>query len=211
MDNERLREVCAALPAFPLPRAVLLPGAALPLHVFEPRYRALVAHCLGGDGLMGIATLRPGEDPGSDSAAVWPEIGVGEVVGHQPFPDGRCNIVLQYVGAVRLREELPRTQPFRLLRCEPCPADDRGVGAALGALRVLVLQLGTLSAGAASEARKLVQLEGMELADALARRLLRDPDEQRAYLAATRLVDRVGAVQEHLATFFAAASAPADS
>ena len=34
------------LPVFPLPRTVLMPGAMLPLHVFEPRYRELVAHCL---------------------------------------------------------------------------------------------------------------------------------------------------------------------
>ena len=49
-----------ALPIFPLPNCVLLPGGLLPLHVFEPRYRELTRDCLAGDQLMAVARLRPG-------------------------------------------------------------------------------------------------------------------------------------------------------
>src|SRR6185295_13942516 len=53
-------DALAALPIFPLPNCVLLPGGLLPLHVFEPRYRELTRDCLAGHQLMGIARLRPG-------------------------------------------------------------------------------------------------------------------------------------------------------
>ncbi|MEQ1501200.1 MAG: LON peptidase substrate-binding domain-containing protein [Myxococcota bacterium] len=202
MEPARLQEICDALPIFPLPRTVLLPGASLPLHVFEARYRALVAHCLATDRLIGIATLKPGYEPQyEDAPAVWPEVGIGELVAHQPFPDGRCNIVLQYVGRARIREEIPSDHPFRMVRGAVGAEDDRGTAGALAALKVLVLQLGGLSASAANEARRLVQLEGMELVDALARRLVEDPDEQRRYLGVDRLSDRIAIVQDRLATF----------
>ena len=54
-------EELAALPIFPLPRVVLLPGAALPLHVFEPRYRAMMHDCLeAGPRAIAMAMLAPG-------------------------------------------------------------------------------------------------------------------------------------------------------
>ncbi|MEZ4235694.1 MAG: LON peptidase substrate-binding domain-containing protein [Myxococcota bacterium] len=196
------------MPIFPLPRAVLLPGAALPLHVFEERYRALVAHCLQGAGVMGIATLRVDAEAPLDRAAIWPEIGVGQVVAHQPFPDGRCNIILQSVGQAVLEEELDLSHPFRVVRARPIEPDDRGVGPALSALKVLVLQIGGLSPTAADEARRLAQLDGMDLVDALAHRLLEDPTDQRHYLGAGRLLDRVTQVQDRLASFLPS-SAPA--
>ena len=48
------------IPLFPLPGVVLLPGALLPLHIFEPRYRAMVADALAGDRRIGMAMIRPG-------------------------------------------------------------------------------------------------------------------------------------------------------
>jgi uncharacterized protein len=211
MDTERLREFCGSLPIFPLPRAVLLPGAALPLHIFEDRYRALVSHCLDGPGLMGIATLRVDTDAPLEGAEIWPEIGVGQVVAHQPFPDGRCNIILQSVGRAILAEELPSPHPFRLVRGEVPDLEERGVGPALAALKVLVLQIGGLSPNAADEARRLAQLDGMDLVDALAHRLLEDPDEQRLYLGALRLIDRVTQVQDRLASFLVPTSPAGES
>ena len=48
------------IPLFPLPGVVLLPGTMLPLHIFEPRYRAMVADALAGDRMIGMAKLKPG-------------------------------------------------------------------------------------------------------------------------------------------------------
>jgi hypothetical protein len=48
------------LPIFPLPNVVLFPNVFLPLHVFEPRYRSMVADALTTDRLIGMALLKPG-------------------------------------------------------------------------------------------------------------------------------------------------------
>lgn len=193
------------LPIFPLEGVVLMPGSLLPLHVFEPRYRALVEHVREGSGRMGIATLV---ERGSEAErpAVWPEVGVGQIVGYQPFPDGRSNILLEYVGAVEIEAELDTPHPFRVVRGRPCAFDTSGAEAAIRSLQIMVLQLGTLAPAAAAEARRLVDLEPVELVDSLARKLLQCEEEQRAYLRAERLVQRVEMVRTGLAGFMAAAS-----
>lgn len=202
MEIEQLEEVAQSLPIFPLPRTVLMPGTTLPLHVFEPRYRALVAHCLETHRVMGVATLQPGfEENYEGNPALYPEIGVGQIVAHQPFVDGRCNIVLRFEGCVHLDHEFETDEPFRIVGGTVQQADASGIEGALQSLKVLVLQLGGVKTEAAEEAHRLAQLEGMDLPDALARRLFDQVDTQRRYLAATRLVDRVALVQDRLAQF----------
>ena len=72
----------AALPIFPLPNCVLLPGGLLPLHVFEPRYRELTRDCLSGTQLMAIARLRPGyEQTYYGRPPVYERCGVGRKPG----------------------------------------------------------------------------------------------------------------------------------
>ena len=46
------------VPIFPLPEVVFFPETVLPLHVFEPRYRQMVADCLAADGWMGVVMPR---------------------------------------------------------------------------------------------------------------------------------------------------------
>lgn len=193
------------LPIFPLEGVVLMPGALLPLHVFEPRYRRLVEHVREGAGRMGIATLV-GQGGDAERPPVWPDVGVGQIVGYQPFPDGRSNIVLEYVGAFEIEAELDAPHPFRVVRGRPRPFDASGAEAAIRSLQIMVLQLGTLAPAAAAEARRLVDLEPVELVDSLARKLLQREEDQRAYLRAERLVQRVEMVRSGLAGFMAAAS-----
>ena len=50
------------LPLFPLPNVVLFPNVFLPLHIFEPRYRQMVADALDTDRMIGMVLLRPGWD-----------------------------------------------------------------------------------------------------------------------------------------------------
>ena len=142
MSTERneLEAICAALPIFPLPGVVLMPGEVLPLHVFEPRYRQLLAHCLATDSTMGVATLLDGVDEGG-RPRIAPEIGVGRVVSHQAMPDGRSNLLLRYVGRARVAEELTSPHAFRLVRASLLaePTDDAGE---VVYVRALVRQLG---------------------------------------------------------------------
>jgi Lon protease-like protein len=210
--EQQLTRACDELPVFPLPRTVLMPGALLPLHVFEPRYRALVSHCIETHKYMGVGTLQPGfEDDYYGTPPIYPEIGIGMVVAHQPFPDGRSNIVLQFVGRGRVIDELLTQHPFRLMKSELVASQPEGRKAALASLRMLVLQLGTFSPDAAREAQRLVELDGMELPDALARKLLEEPDDRRDYLSHDLDLKRVRMVQSRLASFLAMAEPIADA
>ena len=80
------------LPLFPL-EVVLFPGAALPLHIFEPRYRQLVADRLAGDGRFGLIHPVEGQD---DADLPTGAVGcIAEIEHHEPLPDGRSNIIVR--------------------------------------------------------------------------------------------------------------------
>lgn len=84
------------LPIFPLAVA-LFPGNPLPLHIFEPRYRRMLADCLAGDRRFGITPVADNSDPPGPGAVGC----VAEVRVNQELPDGRSNIVV--VGGSRFQ------------------------------------------------------------------------------------------------------------
>ena len=89
------------LPLFPLP-VVLFPGMPMPLHIFEPRYRKMLADIRASDNLFGLSYL----DPNASGKEIPPagHIGcVGEVTETQALPDGRSNVLA--VGVVRYQAE----------------------------------------------------------------------------------------------------------
>jgi uncharacterized protein len=99
------------LSLFPLPGALLFPGLHLPLHVFEPRYRALVSDAMARDRRVGMVQPRPGS--GGDRPALF-DIGcVGRIAEIEMLDDGRSNLVLQGVSLFRIVRELDVTTPFR--------------------------------------------------------------------------------------------------
>lgn len=107
----------AELSIFPLPNVTLFPGAALPLHVFEPRYRELTAAALGGRGLMAVARLKPGYEPHYDGRPpVFDVCGVGFIEQHTLRGDGRFDITLRGLARVRIIEELPPQRAYRQVR-----------------------------------------------------------------------------------------------
>lgn len=104
---------------FPLPDVQLFPHALLPLHVFEPRYRVMTRDCLASSRRMALGTLEPGFEADYEGRPpVKAVCGMGEIVAHHRHPDGRHEILLRGVGRVRLIEELPPDQPYRLARAE---------------------------------------------------------------------------------------------
>jgi len=119
MTPQSLAESVAALRVFPLPGAVLLPGASLPLHVFEPRYRQLVADALAGDQLICVPQILEEEEAGHlDTPALYPYAAVGRITTHRLLPDGRYNIVVEPVARVRLVKELESATPYRVFEAE---------------------------------------------------------------------------------------------
>ena len=200
------------MPVFPLPRTVLMPGAVLPLHVFEPRYRELVAHCLQGEKIMAVATLCDGyEEEYYDSPALHGAMGIGEIVAHQPFPDGRCNLALQFLDRAEIVEEVESETSFRLFRVARIVDETRTAVDSLRKLRALLLQLGMASPQVASEARRLVELEDVVMMDSLARKVLESSPEQLAYLGSRSLPERVRMVYDGVAALMANMTAVGDA
>ena len=95
-----------AIPLFPLPNVVLFPNVFLPLHIFEPRYRRMVADALAGDRIIGMMLLRPGWEADYEGRPPVYPIGCAGLITHaEPLPDGRYNIVLRGLEKFRVLHE----------------------------------------------------------------------------------------------------------
>lgn len=132
-----------ALSVFPLPSASLFPGALLPLHVFEARYRDLIRDALAGSKTLAIARLKPGFEADYEGRPpVYDVCGAGRIVEHVAHQDGRYHILLRGIARVRILAELPPATLYRVVRGEVI--DDLPVDPALGsALERKISQLWT--------------------------------------------------------------------
>jgi uncharacterized protein len=119
---ETVERACGALKVFPLPSAVLFPHTVIPLHIFEPRYRALVKDALASDRVLALGQLEPGwEGKYEGRPTLQPLLCAGVIVWDEQVEDGRYNILLQGVSRVRLTEELPPDTLYRQVRAQALP------------------------------------------------------------------------------------------
>jgi Lon protease-like protein len=115
------------LPMFPL-GTVLLPFAHLPLHIFEPRYRALVKDCLAADGQFGVVLIERGHEVGGGDVRF--EVGtVARILQTAELPDGRWLVDAVGTDRFRVTEWLPE-DPYPQALVEDF--DDEPFDAALG-------------------------------------------------------------------------------
>lgn len=107
-------KVTQRLSVFPLGGALLFPGMHLPLHVFEPRYRALVSDAMARDQLIGMIQPKP---PTTREEADRPQLFdvgcVGKIAQVEALDDGRYNLVLEGIARFTLVRELDVSTPFR--------------------------------------------------------------------------------------------------
>ena len=108
------------LSVFPLAGVLLFPGMHLPLHIFEPRYRALVSDAMARD--RRIAMIQP--RAAGDKPPLYTMGCVGHVAQVEALEDGRYNIVLEGKARFRLVRELDVTTPFRQIEAELLPVRD---------------------------------------------------------------------------------------
>lgn len=172
------------IPIFPLPNAVLFPNVFLPLHVFEPRYRAMTADALAGDRIIGMTLLQPGYEVNYEGRpAVYP-VGCAGVITHaERLPDGRFDIVLRGIEKFRVHGE-DESRSYRLAHVESLPepisAEDRA------ALRRERQRLETVLVAAiergGAEPRFPPSIGDEDLVNALAQYLDLQPIERQALL-----------------------------
>ena len=107
------------LPLFPLP-LVLFPGTALPLHIFEPRYRTMLADCLEGDKRFGIVRLPEGV---AEAEIAPGTVGcLAEILNTESLPDGRSNIIVRGVERFAIVSLMSSERPYHL--CSAAPVQD---------------------------------------------------------------------------------------
>ncbi|MDA1261244.1 MAG: LON peptidase substrate-binding domain-containing protein, partial [Planctomycetota bacterium] len=115
--NENM-DAAGSLPLFPLPQVLLYPEAVVPLHLFEPRYRQMIADMISaGEDRLVIAALRPGyESTYFDSPPVYEIGGVGKLLKCHRLADGRWNVVLQGERRVKILDEITSGRLYRRVR-----------------------------------------------------------------------------------------------
>jgi len=193
------------LPIFPLPNVVLFPSVFLPLHIFEPRYREMVADAIESDRLIGMVLLRPGWQRDYEGRPPIYPIGCSGVITHvDRLPDGRYNIVLRGVERFRIVEEDDR-RSYRRAHIEPLP-ESTCRGEDVAAIRNQRAKLDALLAPAverrladiAGEARIPKAMPDEDLVNALAQYLELEPLEKQALLEQRSLRSRAESLVELL-------------
>jgi Lon protease-like protein len=102
------------LPVFPLPGALLLPRGRLPLHIFEPRYLAMIEDCMKTRSRL-IGMIQPRDVPGTGEKRLNAIGCAGRLTGFSETEDGRYMITLSGISRFRIKEEVTGFSPYR--RC----------------------------------------------------------------------------------------------
>jgi Lon protease-like protein len=192
------------LPIFPLPDVVLFPHAVMPLHVFEPRYRAMTRDVLAGDRMLSVVRLRPGFENDYDGRPpVYDIAGMGEVVQSQAMPDGRFNLLIRGITRVRIERELPPDTPYRIVTARALHDEYSGadLGIARAALEALADRLAVALPQGGDILRQVVRdaREPGALSDVLAASVIVDPNARQELLEMVDVAARLQTVSEAVA------------
>ena len=121
MEKPGLADLPEIVSIFPLQGVLLLPRSHLPLHIFEPRYRAMTGDALADGGY--IAMIQPTGETSADplNPPVFETACLGRIVSSEQAEDGRYNIVLRGVCRLHVAEELPLKDGYRRVRADYAP------------------------------------------------------------------------------------------
>lgn len=200
---------------FPLGEVVLFPSTLMPLHVFEPRYRAMVRDALEQKRPIGMATMQPdGSVDAHGRPNVRPYIGIGKLVDWDELPDGRYLIVLEGQARARIIDEYAPERPYRLVRAAAVPdepGDESATRDALNAIRGLVLGMQAINPRLAAFVSEELEKypDPADFSNRLAAMIGGDTEAQYRLLETVRVSDRLAAVVERLSDILARMTAQA--
>lgn len=207
-----------AVPMFPLPRVVLLPGGMLPLHVFEPRYRAMMEDCIErGPRVIAMAMLRSGwESAHQGRPAVHEIAGIGRIVAHRKNPDGTYDLVLEGVARARLEERTELDRSYRVAQATVLEDEENDAPALRRAMEPVLATSSSLAALELVSGRapaRPTDLSGTpgRVIDRLADRWLHEAATRQRVLETTGVTRRIALVGEALVTLLARLSTPSTS
>jgi Lon protease-like protein len=188
------------IPLFPLPNVVLFPNVFLPLHIFEPRYREMVADALASDRMIGMVLLRPGWDRNYEGRpAIYP-VGCSGVLTHnERLQDGCYNIVLRGIERFRIVEE-DNSLSYRRAVVEPLrdTAPEAGDRTAILHQRSKLESMLGPRRSSTGDPRMPASMSDEDLVNALAQYLDLEPLEKQALLEKPCLRSRAESLVELL-------------
>ena len=188
-----MAEFPTIIPIFPLPNLVLFPGLSVPLHIFEPRYREMIADVADVHGMIGMVLLKGDRQRDYHAFPDIFEVGcAGKIGGLIKLADGRYNLVLEGVCEFRIVREI-RDRSYRQAEVNWCPVRPDALDCDAETMEVLREMLFSYLGEAADEAwRAIVDqrgLRGAALINFLCFHLDVTPPEKQTTLEA--LTDRV--------------------
>jgi Lon protease-like protein len=200
IDIQQSKMLPSTIPLFPLPNVVLFPNVCLPLHIFEPRYREMVATALDGDRIIGMVLLRPGWEGEYEGRPAIYDVGCAGLVTHaERTHDGRYNLVLRGLQKFKVLEE-DHSRRYRVAAIdpilEPVVETDRATMAA--ERRRLESLLVPQPAGRGVDPKMPPSMPDEELVNALAQHLDLEMVEKQALLERDGLVQRCRSLIELL-------------
>jgi Lon protease-like protein len=188
------------LPLFPLPNVVLFPGVPLPLHIFESRYRAMVADALEGDRRIVMVLLKPGFEADYEGRPPIFPIGCSGVIVHAAkLDDGRYNIVLNGLDRVRVIEE-DHERPYRLalVEAQPDAPSDADETTAVRAIRARLETFAGVKDLPKDAAQRVMEMTNTDFVHTMAMALDLEPVEKQAVLEQATLGLRAQALVDLL-------------
>lgn len=156
------------LPLFPL-NSVLCPGIALPLHIFEDRYRAMVRHCLETTSPFGVVLIREGSEVGAGSISFTGVGTIAEIRDAGTYDDGRYDLLVVGTRRFEIRRVLSGRRPYLVAEVdildEAVGDDDTAHRLAMRATRRFVTYLELLQPRAGETADEIDVRVEVEAAD----------------------------------------------
>ena len=192
----------AEAPIMVLPGALLFPNALLPLHIFEPRYRAMLALALERDRIFCLASPRAGIVEAEGAQDLRPVACLGMVRACVGKPDGTSDLVLQGLARVRFRRFL-QEEPFRIAEIQELPSVEVDSATAAAVARRLLELCRQIQIGDAADRAKLHQQlaqipDPALLSDVVAHTFLRNAENREKALATQNVEERIRFVFEAL-------------
>jgi Lon protease-like protein len=188
------------LPLFPLPNVVFFPRTRLPLHVFEPRYRQMVADAMVGEERIGMILLEEGWESDYQAAPAVHPIGTfGVIESLVALDDGRYNLILNGQARFRIVEQVIEA-PYRVARVVRLP-DLAGAPEMAYAMREWLVELSLRYLEFGPQPNQVPELKTAnceELANALVMSLPMGVEDKQRLLELDAIVERAERVGEFL-------------
>jgi Lon protease-like protein len=190
------------VPVMPLPGALLFPHALLPLHIFEPRYRAMLDHALRKHRMFSVALVKPQRTQWNSTDDFFDVAGIGLIRACVGRGDGTSNLILQGLRRVRFTG-FEQSAPFPVARIEPLESDSVST-VETEALGAKVIELYSKLKGAGRQLPEKVDaylshLDDMEmLADLMAATFVNDPLRRQELLEELSVNRRLRLVIQYL-------------